>query len=151
DALGHVTGPANGLVVFGGPGGSPFVGAVADAAGGLLVATTDADGAVVQRLGAQLAPRYGAGARIGASPVNRGFALAAAGDGGALVAWADGPVTAATMRLQRLDANGSVATGWPVAGAIAARPTRLPGATHVVADGTGGACVAWVETVGEAV
>src|SRR5262249_186795 len=48
-------------------------------------------------------------------------------------------------RVQRLDASGLVATGWPATGAIAAEPTRSPGATHLVADGTGGACLAWLD------
>jgi hypothetical protein len=154
DALGNVTGPANGVRVFDGFEGWSFVGAVADGVGGLLVSRPDLDGAVVQRLDASLEPRYGAGARIEATPVNGGFSLAAAGDGGAFVAWADGPVTAAAMRVQRLGANGLVATGWPTAGTIAARPTRSPGATQVVSDGTGGACLVWLdqhETSGEPV
>ena len=147
DATGHVTGPENGVVVFSDPGGTPFVGAVADGAGGLLVATASAQGAVVQRLDVTLAPRYGAGALVAASQVNGGFSLAATGGGGALVAWSDGPATAAAMRVQRLDGDGSVATGWPASGAIAAAPIRPPGTLHVVADGTGGACVAWLDPI----
>src|SRR5262249_38781403 len=144
NALGEVTGPANGEVIFGSSAGTPFVGAAADGTGGLLVATADPAGALVQRLDATLAPRFGTGARIEALPVDRGVSLAAAGDGGAFVAWADGSSDAAAMRVQRLDASGTVATGWPAAGAIAATATHLPGTTQVVADGTGGACVAWV-------
>ena len=154
DAAGHVAGPANSVVVFADPQGTPFVGAVADGAGGLLVATANAKGAVVQRLDVTLAPRFGAGVQIEASQVNGGFSVAATGDGGAFVAWSDGPADAAVMRVQRLDASGLVASGWPAAGAVAATPTRLPGSTHVAADGTGGACIAWFdqhETTGEPV
>src|SRR5262245_30281030 len=150
DALGTVTGPANGVVVFSGLEGWAFIGAVADGVGGLLVSTTDAAGAVVQRLDATLSPGFGAGARIEPAQLVSGFALAATGDGGAFVAWADGPNAAAAARVQRLDAHGLVAPGWPAEGAVAARSTQSPRIAQVAADGTGGACVAWFDQRGSA-
>ena len=144
DAEGHVTGPANGVVVFGGPGPS-FFGAVADGVGGLLVSSADEAGAVLQRLDVTLAPMFGDGGRVEVPQLFDGFSLAATGDGGAFVAWADGPPTAASVRVQRLDASGVVTPGWPVAGAVAAMPTRFPGTMHVIADATGGAYVAWID------
>ena len=145
DALGNVTGPANGVVVFSGLEGWAFAGAVADGAGGLLVSTTDAGGAVVQRLDATLSPGFGAGVRIEPAQLSSSFALGAAGDGGAFVTWADGPIAATAIRVLRLDAHGLVSPGWPAAGAVAAGPSQSPAISQVVADGTGGACVSWFD------
>jgi hypothetical protein len=144
DAGGNVIGPPGGVVVFGGPGALIFGGAESDGMGGLLVMTPEG-GTTVQRLDATLTPRYGAGAVVAAPGVTGAFALAATGDGGAFVAWPEGAGASARVRVQRLDASGSVAPGWPAEGAIAARPTHDPSEVHVIADGTGGASVAWLE------
>lgn len=61
----------------------------------------------------------------------------------------EGTGAAARVRVQRLDANGHVVTGWPADGAIAAKPSLAPSEVRVIADGTGGASVAWVEQRGD--
>jgi hypothetical protein len=143
DALGIVNGPANGLVVFGGPGAQLLSGADRDGRDGLLVVAPDALGATVQRFDADLDPMYGSGVRLDAPEATGVFAIAATGDGGAFVAWPEGSGAAARLRVQRLDANGLVTPGWPAEGVIAALAPEQPISVHVLADGTGGACVAW--------
>lgn len=145
DASGSVTGPVNGLVVFGGAGSQILSGAVSDGQGGLLVVEHLEFGATAQRFDADLQPKYGTGARVVAPAALGPFSIAATGDGGAFVAWLEGPGTPARVRVQRLDASGLVAPGWPAEGVTVASTPGLPRTVHVVADGRGGACVAWVD------
>jgi hypothetical protein len=143
DAFGNVTGPANGLLVFGGPGAQQLTGADSDGRGGLLVVAPDDLGATAQRFDADFVPMYGSGARLAAPGATGVFAIAATGDGGAFVAWPEVSGADARVRVQRLDASGLVTPGWPADGAIAASTPEAPISLHVLADGTGGACVAW--------
>src|SRR5262249_32468549 len=70
------------------------------------------------------------------------FSIAATGDGGAIVAWTDGPTTLGTVRLLRLDAGGAVAPGWPAGGAPVASGRLDARSARGVNDGQGGAVVA---------
>jgi hypothetical protein len=142
DAAGTVTGPPNGVIVFGGAGTQAFGDAVADGVGGLLLLSPDALGATAQRLDVGLAPAYGSGARIEAG---QAFALAASGEGGAFVAWLKGPFATGVVKLQRLDPSGLVSPGWPAGGAVAASTGIEPSGVCVAADGSGGAFVSWYD------
>ncbi len=147
DAAGLVVGPANGVLVFGGPGARYLREAVADGVGGLLLMSPDALGATVQRLDGSLAPQWSAaGVHLTPPGAVGDFSLAATGDGGAFVAWTEGPNTSGTVRLLRLDVSGAPAAGWPAAGASVAAARIAPGMARVAADGQGGACVAWSES-----
>jgi hypothetical protein len=147
DAAGVVVGPANGVLVFGGTGGRLLREAVADGVGGLLLLSPDALGATVQRLDGSLVPQWSAsGVHLAPPGIVGDFSLAATGDGGAFVAWTEGPNTLGTVRLLRLNASGAPAAGWPAAGASVAAERLAPGMARVAADGLGGACVAWSES-----
>ncbi|MGH7729983.1 MAG: hypothetical protein ACRENJ_01895 [Candidatus Eiseniibacteriota bacterium] len=79
--------------------------------------------------------------------------IAADGEGGAFIAWADGrnqPATGNDIYVQRITAAGTVAPGWPAGGLRICAAAGDQGPTgnllegvRLVADGLGGAVVAW--------
>ncbi|MBI5709673.1 MAG: hypothetical protein HZC42_05105 [Candidatus Eisenbacteria bacterium] len=119
---------------------------VPDRAGGAIVAWRDGRNSVsrvfLQRVTGSGAKAPGwpangvpatAGLRDAGTP-----ALAPDDSGGAYVAWAI--VGGADVLLQRITDSGTVAPGWPADGVALGTPGASPA---IVADGTGGAFVAW--------
>lgn len=85
-------------------------------------------------------PAWTASGRVAGDNVaaTSGVSIACDGVGGVLVAWTDG----VGIRAQRLDANG--ATMWGINGIVAAIPSASSSSTPtIVADGNGGAILAW--------
>jgi hypothetical protein len=66
------------------------------------------------------------------------------GSGGVFVSWNDPPV----LRIQRVRADGSLAPGWPAAGALITNVSGVYGPPYVVGDGSGGAIIAWTDSSG---
>jgi hypothetical protein len=71
--------------------------------------------------------------------------LLADGTGGALVAWLD-TRNSEHIYLERIQADGSPAPGWPVNGAPASLASQYQNTFAVVSDGSGGAFLAWEDT-----
>jgi hypothetical protein len=75
------------------------------------------------------------------------------GAGGALVAWLDGRDAAHALYVQHLLGSGEVAPGWPENGIRLQDSVAFTGFPHgfdMVADGSGGALVAWHDARGPA-
>lgn len=130
--------------------------AVPDSCGGIITAWYDQGPASlqvdVQRVDAFGQPRWTLDGFPVTPPLNSSGATAIASDGagGAYVAWA-AVVTAATgsdIFVQHVLAAGMVDPGWPAAGLPLC---SLPGdqtSPRIVADGAGGAVVAWTDARG---
>src|SRR5205085_5199941 len=71
-------------------------------------------------------------------------AIAAGGAGGAFVVWADGPVDSARIGMQRLGDAGDPASGWVPSGLVV--HPGAAGGPVAIADGAGGAYVAWPDS-----
>jgi hypothetical protein len=77
--------------------------------------------------------------------------VVADGRGGACVAWADPPAGQGNLvpevHVSRLLANGRLASGWPPAGVTvgAGNTPALDSRSVLVADGTGGCYIAWMD------
>ncbi len=65
------------------------------------------------------------------------------GAAGLFVAWNDARPTAPGIYLQRLDAAGDVAAGWPLDGLRVCGVTPAPTLTSLIADDAGGVYLAW--------
>lgn len=147
DASGAVLSPATGTLLVGGFGAQVFHGAVSDGQGGFLLMYPFGGGEDVQRFGSALAPVWPvSAARVQPPGAYSDFAIAASSDGGMFVGWIEYVSSASSVRVQRFDANGGVAAGWPAAGAIVADDRLSAYAERIVADGTGGVGVAWIES-----
>ena len=136
-------------VAFGGQGLAPYGALATDDAGGAIIAWHDIRDGVshdifAQRVDASGAPVWGFnGVGVCMAAADQGWpTVVSDGSGGAVVAWHDsrgGPE--ADVYAQRVNANGSFA--WTSDG------VRISGATggqtfpQLVADGSGGAIVAW--------
>ncbi len=75
-------------------------------------------------------------------------ALAADGAGGVYVCWTDlrtSAVSAADLYVQRLTGSGSMATGWATGGTLVTDAPADQSEPRLVADGAGGAYVAWLD------
>jgi FlgD Ig-like domain len=97
------------------------------------------------------------GRAISTAPGNQNRAhVATDGAGGALITWQDGRGALPTVFVQHVRASGDVDTSWPVDGrALLADPASLVTALGgqllpvIVADGRGGAIVAWQDERGD--
>ena len=69
--------------------------------------------------------------------------VSSAADGGLFVAWAEMGGGQTVVRLVRLAEGGAVAAGWPQSGALVASTSASLTPPTVLADGDGGAIVAW--------
>ena len=134
--------PPNGLGVCTDPAEQTQPAVAPDGAGGAYIAwddhRTSNPGIYIQRVTAEgeIAPGWPADGRFLVSGSNP--SLAPAPDGDVYVAWADSIIV-----LQRLTPEGGIATGWPSAGLVLADTYPWLELPFVVADGLGGAIVAW--------
>jgi hypothetical protein len=139
----------NGIAVCRGFGGQMNLSAVADGAGGAIVAWQDGRGGAgfdiyAQRIDGTGALRWASegvalctAAAIQANPV-----VASDGAGGAIVAWEDSRGLPTNVYAQRVDANGTRL--WSLDGVPVCRSPRGGLAAPTIAtDGAGGAIVAW--------
>ncbi len=126
---------------------------VPDGSGGVFVVHGGAGDVVARRLqrNGTPAPGWPASVPVCAAAGTQDQPIAAAdGAGGLLVAWCDQRDAASErdIYVQRLTGTGALATGWPLNG------LRLCGAVGeqttpaIVADGAGGAVVAWADVRG---
>ncbi len=131
--------------------------AVPDGAGGAIVAWPDARGGAanadihVQRVDAAGAPRWIAdGVALCTAPGIQGpLAMVSDGAGGAIVAWQDARGgTGTDIYAQRVDATG--APRWTTDGVALCTAVGIQGPLAIVADGAGGAIVAWADARGGA-
>jgi hypothetical protein len=67
------------------------------------------------------------------------------GAGGVIAAWIDTRFGAADVYAQRLTANGEVAPGWLLEGLPVCRASSLQTGVRIIADGAGGAILAWID------
>src|SRR5437773_1981969 len=67
------------------------------------------------------------------------------GLGGVLIAWSDQRNDAGDVYVQRINANGTFPAGWSQYGIAAGAAAGLQQSPVVVADGAGGALLAWVD------
>ena len=101
-------------------------------AGGLTLATVNAEAGAERTYSSVLIPYA---------------SISADGGGGALVAWSEIAAGVGRIRVQRVRADGALAPGWPAGGLAASgggADERLPA---LVADGAGGAFLAWQRTL----
>jgi hypothetical protein len=85
------------------------------------------------------------GLRLGGPGIER-FPIGLTGpDGGLWAFWVDRSSPTWTILTQRLTLAGEPAPGWPTAGRGIVGPLALPNTIHVVADGSGGALLAWFD------
>lgn len=126
--------------------------AVADGAGGAYVAweETDAAGSYRTRLGRLDAAGHplstwpSVGVTLStAAGAQRFPVLARTADGGVSVAWYARGSSEGDIRIQQVDAAGSLHAGWPAEGVEVAPGPGEQYAPAIVADASGGAYVAW--------
>jgi hypothetical protein len=152
--------PPDGALLATSPGEAFFAGAVvSDGQGGVFAAWEDARGGDldprVQHLRADGTLAEGwmpAGMPAAQHGGEANFTCVATdGAGGVFVAWQERRVAPAVdVFVQRLDASGTVASGWSTDGrAVADVPVRARAAPCIVDDGTGGVVVAWQEWTGD--
>ena len=128
---------------------------VSDGAGGAIVAWYD------YRLGSSAAiyaqhvlagggvdPAWPADGRAicTASALRQDPVIASDGAGGAIVAWTDHRGTTSDIYAQRVLSSGSVDPAWPVDGAALVTDLLDQSQAQIVADGSGGAVVAWLDS-----
>jgi hypothetical protein len=70
------------------------------------------------------------------------------GVGGAIVTWQDGRNGTADIYAQRVQADGTVAPGWPTNGVGLCVANRVQAFPQIVSDGAGGAIVTWHDSRG---
>lgn len=145
--------PASGLGVCTATNAQRTPEAIADGAGGMLVAWYDGRGGVndiyAQKLGAGGVPAWAAnGVPVCAAAGQQFYPRPAAdGTGGAFVVWLDwrnSGTTGYDIFAQHLRANGTLDPTWPATGAPVSTLAGDQATPHIVADGAGGALVAWV-------
>lgn len=128
--------------------------AVLDGAGGLIVVWQDERGATAdvyaQRLDAAGAAQWAAnGVAIGGGAGDQYAPVAVSdGAGGAIVAWQDTRLGGGDLFAQRV--NGSGVAQWNASGVALATATGTQWYPAIVADGAGGAFVAWADARGAA-
>ena len=84
------------------------------------------------------------GTRVSTAPGALHPTLVPDGFGGVLAAFVD---NASALRVQRVTGGGDIATGWPVDGVVAC-PAAFVARPRLLADGDGGAFVAWTQYKG---
>jgi hypothetical protein len=139
--------PADGIGVCteGNPQGRPTI--VADGAGGAIVLWNDLRAGnsdiYAQRLNASGAAQWGAnGVPVCSATDHQRFPLAVSdGAGGAIVVWEDERVDDADVYVQRVNGSGSAL--WTPDGVALCAATLGQVGPRIVADGAGGAVVAW--------
>ena len=120
---------------------------VADAVGGFFIAWPESLGGfndlLIQHVDGSgaVAPGWPAGGRsvcdVNSHKMPGGFCVD--GVGGSFIAWTETRAGQASAFLQRIDANGSNASGWPAGGHIPVMPLLYQSAGDLLADGAGGA------------
>jgi hypothetical protein len=147
-AAGTALWPANGVPVAESAGGTDGYQIIADGSGGAIVAWVDKrivggndDNIYAQRLNSAGASLWLAGGRPVCTRTQHQFAptLASDGAGGAIIAWEDQGAGPSSPVAQRVDGAG--VARWATDGVLVS-PT-LGVSVDVVADGAGGAYVAW--------
>jgi hypothetical protein len=154
---------SSGTAVCGAAGTRTVGPIVADGQGGAIVTWTDArDSATTgrdiyaQRVSASLAVRWTPdGVPVCAAPQDQRYpTLAADSTGGAFLAWEDHrndtpAVADVDVVAQHLTPAGDPAPGWPVDGVSLRRAPSNQTCPTAIADGAGGAFVAWAEAAPE--
>ncbi|HTO90019.1 MAG TPA: T9SS type A sorting domain-containing protein [Candidatus Sulfotelmatobacter sp.] len=147
---------ANGLQACGSARSQVTPRAVADGAGGMLIAVQEwmigdfnSVDVVTQRIddtGAPVAgwPGSGVGA-CSASGAQVNHRIASDGAGGAYVSWDDFRSGASRSFVQHVQPDGTIAPGWNANGNAAGSDPVEQSETDLIADGVGGALVAWTE------
>lgn len=144
--------PSDGAVVCVSPHAQRAPVAVSDGAGGAIVVWEENRVASATSLhAARVTPDGHAAAGWSATGVALGVstdaqvlaAIASDGAGGALVAWCQGQPGEGDIYIQRVTSAGLVASGWPAAGRAICTAPGEQYAPAVLADGAGGAFVAW--------
>jgi hypothetical protein len=153
--------PAGGAVVAAGPGQQGSGVAISDGKGGLFVAWRDTRNGPVPDIYAQhlrsdgtIAPGWSAnGVAVCTADSAQYFpSLAVDGAGGIVVAWEDlRGGTTTDIYAQHVRANGTVDPAWPVNGRAVCLATFNQTRAKVLADASGGAFVAWIDTRGGSV
>lgn len=147
--------PAGGVALCTAPGAQDEVQLAGDGAGGAIVAWSDARGGVNFDVYARRVLASGApdpawpadGRALCAAPGNQLHPrLASDGAGGAIAVWQDARSwTEYDLYAQRVLANGEPDPAWPADGlAVCAAPLNQT-EPRIVADGAGGAVVAWTD------
>lgn len=138
-----------GVPVAVGIGSSQPLASVPDGAGGMLVAWMDFRAGntdiYAQRIGAAGVPLWAANgvAVCTAASTQNVLSVAPDGAGGLLIAWEDYRSGTADIYAQRL--SGSGAAQWTANGVALCTAAGSQSAPSIVADGTGGAIVAWAD------
>ena len=122
-----------------------------DGAGGVIVVWHDyRSGAsadlYAQRIDASGTPLWNADGVAVCTAINsqQGLGIAPDGQGGLIVAWEDWRGgTTPDIYAQRIDASGAML--WTAGGVVVCGAARVQNATLVVADGSGGAVIAWAD------
>jgi hypothetical protein len=147
--------PASGAVVCASAGNQLNPMMVPDGEGGAVLAWVDlADYDIfAQRVTAGGQPAAGwpaNGVPVCTAPgIQTPDAMASDGAGGAIVAWTDGRAGNLEPRdiyAQRLTDAGAVAPGWPAQGLAVCSDPADQGQPAIVADGSGGAIIAWTDS-----
>lgn len=156
DATGEVRWASDGIAVCAAVGSQHLTGVVADGSGGAVFVWVDHRSAnesdediYAQRLGPDGSPLWGAnGVAVGRGPGTQAEAvLVSDGADGAIIVWTDNAngSGAGVIRGQRIGAAGDLLwdpNGLEIAASSAGGGQRAPA---VVADGAGGAVIAWVD------
>ncbi|MBI5170517.1 MAG: hypothetical protein HZA61_13600 [Candidatus Eisenbacteria bacterium] len=138
---------ANGVVVAAGHGYQFDPGIASDGAGGAIVSWTDSrsrldQDRLAQRLDASGAPQWASGGvAVNEVGVQSNVVSAAVGGGATAIAWIEKRSGEYDIRARMLDANGAAL--WNGRGVCVA--TDLQNSPAIVADGAGGAIVAWTD------
>jgi hypothetical protein len=142
--------PANGLAVCADTSAQSSPAIASDGAGGAFIAWLDQrspdSGIYLQRVlaGGEIAPGWPANG-VFLSPPTSALSppfVAPDGTGGVFVAWAGNY----DVLLQRVTGSGEVAASWPIGGLVLASTFPWLELAFVIADGAGGAIVAWTHT-----
>jgi hypothetical protein len=142
--------PDTGVVVCAAPGHQLAPVAVTDGAGGALIAWEDIRSGsadiYAQRLDAAGAPQWAKDGAAICTALSQQFqqAIAADGKGGAIVAWSDARSGSFDIYAQRVNAGGAIQ--WGVDGVVVDGETNSQTDSRIVADGFGGAVLAWMDS-----
>ncbi|MGH3054870.1 MAG: T9SS type A sorting domain-containing protein, partial [Gaiellaceae bacterium] len=143
--------PAAGAVILPGSTNVAGISAVRDGSGRLdVVWRCEPDSSGVRLMAAKLDPSTVPAASIAAGAItlssgaieNSEPRLVRCADGSLLIGWAALEGTSALLKIQRLDANGALASGWPLDGATLATTAAIA-SPALLPISSGGAFVAW--------
>ena len=133
--------------------------AVADGAGGVIIAWTDQRAAQPAVYLLRVGPGGGCspgwpqdGLTVTSQSAGQSDpAVVSDGAGGAIVAWVDlrnAANTGADIYAQHIAADGTIAQGWPVDGLVLCQAPGRQGPPVSCGDGAGGACLVWEDERG---